>query len=284
MTTNPFSAQDPGGFDYSDADLQHSMASDMSAIYATHQGWAGFPHAGQFHTTAADCSHFPGSSAIASLENQPQLTDATATSNYDPTAHDTIMYDQETATVSPQQTQFKMEETAPMHYTGSTFDLQHMAVSANSSHSASSTQHSRSTLGSMSSQTSLDPQSPTTPRHGAGRGRKTEDVEPGSARATYLEKNRKAASKCRSKQRRQQEELVEEARQVERRNKCLKAEVAMLQGGMRELMEVVGQHTACPDTRIGRYVQREADRLAAVTSQSPPFFCASEDTSTSHKS
>ncbi|KAF2028369.1 hypothetical protein EK21DRAFT_49002, partial [Setomelanomma holmii] len=86
--------------------------------------------------------------------------------------------------------------------------------------------------------------------------------EVGSARAVYLEKNRKAASKCRSKQKRQQEDLVEEARDVERRNRALKAEVELLKGGMRELMDIVGQHTHCSDSRLKLYVQREADRLA----------------------
>ncbi|KAF2245347.1 hypothetical protein BU26DRAFT_382890, partial [Trematosphaeria pertusa] len=96
-----------------------------------------------------------------------------------------------------------------------------------------------------------------------GRRRKSENVEPGSARAVYLEKNRKAASKCRNKQKKQQEELIETARDVERKNRALKAEVEVLKDGMRELMELVGRHTNCPDSRLSTYVQREADRLAA---------------------
>lgn len=96
----------------------------------------------------------------------------------------------------------------------------------------------------------------------AGRRRGSEYAEPGSARAVYLEKNRKAASKCRTKQKRQQEDLIETAREVERRNRILKAEVEILKSGMRDLMEVVGQHSNCPDARLKLYVQREADRLA----------------------
>lgn len=96
-----------------------------------------------------------------------------------------------------------------------------------------------------------------------GRRRRSENVEPGSTRAIYLEKNRKAASKCRSKQKMQQEDLVETARDVERRNRYLKTEVEMLKGGIRELMEIVGQHNGCEDSRLRDYVQRKADRLGS---------------------
>ncbi|KAF2185238.1 hypothetical protein K469DRAFT_688052 [Zopfia rhizophila CBS 207.26] len=96
-----------------------------------------------------------------------------------------------------------------------------------------------------------------------GRRHTSEKVEPGSARAIYLEKNRKAASKCRSKQKKQQEELVETARDAERKNKVLKAEVEFLTGDMRNLMEIVGKHMDRPDTRLRTYVQREANRLVA---------------------
>ncbi|KAF2108832.1 hypothetical protein BDV96DRAFT_455819, partial [Lophiotrema nucula] len=83
-----------------------------------------------------------------------------------------------------------------------------------------------------------------------------------SARERYLEKNRRAATKCRSKQKKQQEELVENARDAERKNKILRAEVAILKEDMRELMQVVGEHSHCTDNRLRMYVQREADRLA----------------------
>ena len=102
-----------------------------------------------------------------------------------------------------------------------------------------------------------------------GRRRKTENVEPGSGRAVYLEKNRKAASKCRSKQKKQQEDLVEAARDQEHRNKVLKSEVEMLKSDLRDLVELVGAHNDCPDTRLRRYVQLEADWLAAGCHQSP---------------
>lgn len=68
-------------------------------------------------------------------------------------------------------------------------------------------------------QSSFGAHSPTMSKSQVGRRRGSDSAEPGSARAVYLEKNRKAASKCRSKQKRQQEELIETARDVERRNK-----------------------------------------------------------------
>ena len=105
--------------------------------------------------------------------------------------------------------------------------------------------------------------SPTMPQLQVGRKRGREYAESDSARAVYLEKNRKAASKCRNKQKQQQEELVETARDVKRRNKILKAEVAILKGEMQGLMQLVSQHTKCPDTRLRLYLQRKTDQLAA---------------------
>jgi hypothetical protein len=55
---------------------------------------------------------------------------------------------------------------------------------------------------------------------------------------------------------------VEKAREVERRNRVLKAEADMLRGGIRELMHVAAQHNDCPDTRIKLYLQRKADWIA----------------------
>ncbi|KAL5114878.1 hypothetical protein ACEQ8H_007256 [Pleosporales sp. CAS-2024a] len=177
----------------------------------------------------------------------------------------------ETTTVSPQQTYLLPEQSSPTCYTLSTFDPHHVPIPANSTHGPGNSQYPAMTRGSSSSPTSDDLPSPSSTLQRStvvGRKRKVQDMEADSAaRYTYLEKNRKAASKCRSKQRRQQEELVEQARDYERKNKCLKAEVALLQEGMRELMQVVGQHCDCPDSRLRRYVQLEADRLANVGSR-----------------
>jgi hypothetical protein len=101
----------------------------------------------------------------------------------------------------------------------------------------------------------------TTTRRRTGRRRTSEDLAPDSARAVYLKKNRKAASKCRSKQKQEQEQLVIDAREYERRNKVLKAEMELLKADKRNLMDMVGTHADCPDQRMQIYVQQEADRL-----------------------
>lgn len=86
---------------------------------------------------------------------------------------------------------------------------------------------------------------------------------PGSGRDNYVEKNRGAASKCRNKQRQQQEDLIKETRNCECKNKLLKAEVELLKSDMRDLLDKIGKHSDRPDARLWAYVQREADRLAA---------------------
>jgi cyclic AMP-dependent transcription factor ATF-2 len=76
------------------------------------------------------------------------------------------------------------------------------------------------------------------------------------ARATYLRKNRNAASKCRNKQKKEQDDLVEAARDAERTNKVLKAKVAILNDDLQELMLLVEQHCQCPDSRLRLYAER----------------------------
>lgn len=187
--------------------------------------------------------------STAGLQSSPAMF--TASDHFDP------------ATVSPMNTHFDVDNTSPGSDITTSFDTQ-MRQSAPSTFASSADQNNpMSTKGRCDSlQSTFGSQSPTMSQTQAGRRRGSEYAEPGSARAIYLEKNRKAASKCRSKQKRQQEELVETARAVERQNKILKAEVDLLKNDMRGLMELVAQHSECPDTRLQTYVQREADRLA----------------------
>lgn len=96
--------------------------------------------------------------------------------------------------------------------------------------------------------------------------RRRSHAEPGSARAIYLEKNRMAAEKCRSKQKMQQEILVEMVRDMERRNKQLKAEVEFLKGNMMDLVRIAIQHNSCVDQRFSGYLQRKAVQLATLGS------------------
>jgi len=135
------------------------------------------------------------------------------------------------------------------------------SISGHSTEAPSNKRRRDSTWTDVSSTGGDNPPSP--PKRPTGGRRKSEHVEPGSARAIYLEKNRKTASKCRGKQRMQQQELVETARDMERRNKQLKAEVEFLKSDMRDLMAIVGRHSDCPDGRLRTYVQREADRLVS---------------------
>lgn len=167
-------------------------------------------------------------------------------------------------TISPLATRFDVDHASPSFDSKFSFDsqMQH-AGSSNFTTFTDDADLLSSKRRSDGLQSNCGVHSPTMSQPQVRRRRGSEYAEPGSARAVYLEKNRKAASKCRSKQRRQHEELVETARDVKRRNKILKAEVAILKSGMQDLMQLVGQHTKCPDTRLRLYLQHEADRLAA---------------------
>jgi hypothetical protein len=159
------------------------------------------------------------------------------------------------------------------------FDSDHASLSSDSNYSFDGQMHyvDSSNLATFTDNINLAPKrrcdslhsnfaahSPTMPQAQAqvGRRRGSERAESGLARAIHLEKNRKAASKCRSKQKRQQEELVETARDMGRRNKILNVEVELLNGEMQDLMQLLAQHTECPDARLKQYLQREADRIA----------------------
>lgn len=186
------------------------------------------------------------------------------------TASNAQMAPYDSATVSPMDTRFNVDHASPGSDAKLSFDGQ-MYHTDPSNHAVfvNETDPLSTKRRCDSLQSNFESHSPIMPQTQVGRRRGSEYAEPGSARAIYLEKNRKAASKCRSKQKRQQEELVEAAREAERRNKILKAEVEILRGGMRDLMELVGQHSDCPDARLKLYVQREADRLATGVARNP---------------
>lgn len=50
---------------------------------------------------------------------------------------------------------------------------------------------------------------------------------------------------------------------MERQNKALKHEMDLLSADVMNLREIVGNHSHCADRRLGAYLDREADRLAA---------------------
>jgi cyclic AMP-dependent transcription factor ATF-2 len=238
------------------------MASEMSFEYGTTESsWNPNPNPQYHESYMPTSSHtlftMPSTSMsrntmLAKLDTPiPYSSSSTfvSTNNMPQTQH--------AATVSPLQTRFVPDESSPQSYDSPTSDFPKVSPSSKFEQG-----HPAAPSISSSEPSQESHHSPRRQRN-AGRKRRSETAEVGTARAIYLEKNRKAASKCRSKQKREQETLVEEARNYERRNRMLKMEVEMLRGDLHDLMAIVGQHANCPDSRLLRYVQREADRLAA---------------------
>jgi len=73
---------------------------------------------------------------------------------------------------------------------------------------------------------------------------------------------------------------VEAAREAERTNKMLKAEVQMLRGQITELLGIVGQHVDCSsDQRLRMFLQRRMDNLAATGGQQQTQYSQSMEAS-----
>jgi cyclic AMP-dependent transcription factor ATF-2 len=256
-----------------------NMAADVANFYTSSDIWCTSSNNIYAYDTTSHIEPSELSSTVL-LEDQSAVASNTASANRDaslqhpsPIQHNTfstMRHNQHNFTVSPLDTRFEPDEPSATSNNSSVFDAPQPSMSRIGEQQYNSSQHTSTAHGSMSSQTSHEPPSPTATSQYTRRRRRLENAEPGSARATYLEKNRTAASKCRTKQKRQQEELVEQAREQEIRNKCLKAEVEMLKGGIRELMDHIGQHHNCADARIRLYIQREADRLATGEPRTNP--------------
>jgi cyclic AMP-dependent transcription factor ATF-2 len=197
----------------------------------------------------AEYTYFRPSNASVDTQSDYHTTENTTNSSYLPYAAQSVF----TAANDTVRPEFRTIHPLKAHFE------QHDTKSNSHISPVSTETSTKYDGGSKRRKDSLSPKSTSSP---GGRKRGSEDTEVAPARALYLEKNRAAASKCRNKQRRQQEELVEEAREVERRNRVLKAEADMLRGGIRELMHVAAQHNDCPDTRIKLYLQRKADWIA----------------------
>ncbi|KAF2844001.1 hypothetical protein T440DRAFT_512415 [Plenodomus tracheiphilus IPT5] len=167
-------------------------------------------------------------------------------------------------TISPKDTRFNVDYASPSFDSKCSFDNQvHNASTFNFTaftHTSDPLSSSKGRCDRL--QVDFAAHSLRTPLAQIGRRRGSECAEPGSARAVYLEKNRKDARKRRSKQKRQQEELVETARDAQRRNKVLNAEVQLLKSDTHDLMQIAGQHTRCPDIQLKLYLQCAADQLA----------------------
>jgi hypothetical protein len=269
MSTDRFPAVPFENWHYRQPDL--NMASYMTNHYGAQDGWNMCPPHTEARMAKVNCSGYPlPFTAMPINTGTAERVDSMVYSTPSGFKMSTDMaHNQDAPTVSPSQTHFDSSDTSSQFYGDSTLDLPNAPQSTHLVDDHRVPLHQ----GSNSSQTSHDSYSPTYGQRGAGRKRKSECLEPGSARATYLEKNRKAASKCRNKQKRQQEDLVEETRIAETKNKLLKAEVEMLRGDMRELMQIVDLHSNCTDSRLKCYVQREADRLATGSMLWAPVSC-----------
>jgi hypothetical protein len=261
MSTEVLSVQPSESFGYRESDLGAKMGPEVSNLYGTQDSWnPQFQNSYMMQPSHASFT-MPGIS-------MPRKTIPTRFDSHMPSpppmtliATSVVPQTQDVATISPLQTRYAPNDLFLQSHTSSPFDLPE--VSHSPKHPQNQHVVLRCSLPTESSQSSHDSSPPSTGQRSAGRKRKLETADAGTPRAIYLEKNRKAASKCRSKQKQQQEDLVEEARTHERRNKILKAEVEILRNELRCIMDIVGQHTNCSDSRLSTYVQREADRLAA---------------------
>lgn len=185
---------------------------------------------------------------------------STATNVDDMKIHDVF----DTSTISPLPTCFDSDTvTSDYYHSNGSFSVDESAYSATHTYSMN-----REGPVDERGHESIHSRVNFAPR-GRGRRRTSDQTESGSARAVYLEKNRQAASKCRAKQKRQHDDLIETVREVERKNKVLKWEVKFLESDLRNLMKIVGKHNECLDGRLRMYVQREANRLSLRVYQSP---------------
>ncbi|KAL1796012.1 hypothetical protein ACET3X_006236 [Alternaria dauci] len=225
----------------------YGLTSHLNAPALRHEGHMGYQYVGDFAPPIHQPSslHAFGSSAdvnanLTSTSSAYPITDHDST--FTPSNRSTRSHI--TPTISPSQTQFDASD-APQFYEEPTTNKGRHDSLYPKEEAASPT---------------------TTPPSGRRRPR-LQYAEPGSARAIYLEKNRNAASKCRTKQKREQEQLVDRSRTVERRNRILKAELELLETERRQWMDLANAHMNCPDQRIAIYLQNQADKLG---SRQPP--------------
>ncbi|KAF2649898.1 hypothetical protein K491DRAFT_159243 [Lophiostoma macrostomum CBS 122681] len=167
-----------------------------------------------------------------------------------------------TRTIAPLQTNFDYRDLHPDIGTAYVTSEPPSSISSHTNPSSLSSPSVSNDHHMRKHSRSEEDQKPSTSTTGLTRRRKSSPKDADSVRAVYLEKNRLAASKCRNRQKKQEEKLVEKGRAVERINKGLKSEVDFLKESMRYLMEDVSRHQTCSDNRLATYVQRRADRLA----------------------
>ena len=92
------------------------------------------------------------------------------------------------------------------------------------------------------------------------RGRKRQPAASDEKRAVQMEKNRKAAERCRKKKKAFIEDLQSRAKQEEEKRTMLKAQVEHLEKVVLSLKEEMVNHNACEDGRIRGYLLSHVQR------------------------
>lgn len=127
--------------------------------------------------------------------------------------------------------------------------------------------------------------SPDTPRaRGKGaksRKRKTEQLSPEAKRQRFLERNRKAASKCREKKRLQTLQIINDADTITARNQELHENLAELEEEVRRLKNLILGHRDCGCDVIQKFVQSFDDGRSSSSSSSSFEYPSSSNSSSS---
>jgi hypothetical protein len=95
---------------------------------------------------------------------------------------------------------------------------------------------------------------------GKSQRRRRKNTDPKQRHAEKLEKNRKAAERCRQKQRAFVSNLQERAREEELKRARLIAQVNQLRDSILSLKESMVSHSGCNDERIKQYLLSELSR------------------------
>ncbi|KAG0092873.1 Cyclic AMP-dependent transcription factor ATF-7 [Podila epicladia] len=126
--------------------------------------------------------------------------------------------------------------------------------------------------------------SPDTSRAGKGaksRKRKTEQLSPEAKRQRFLERNRKAASKCREKKRLQTLQIINDADTITARNQELHENLAELEEEVRRLKNLILRHRDCGCDVIQKFVQSFDDGRSSSSPSSSFEYPSSSSSSSS---
>ncbi|KAG0021552.1 hypothetical protein BGZ82_011299 [Podila clonocystis] len=103
------------------------------------------------------------------------------------------------------------------------------------------------------------------PKVAKSRKRKTEQLSPEAKRQRFLERNRKAASKCREKKRLQTLQIINDADAITARNQELHESLAELEEEVRRLKNQILGHRDCGCDVIQKFADPEDDRNGTET-------------------